>query len=156
MLNGTCGISLSFLPSASSADVSSINIANQEGPRENAEVVMDKVISSPTKSANSQEATEKRERMDGDDCVDGKGIIKGIQKKKAKIKPHKCDTNMNDHVVDIVLPPGTLLTSVCGIDLLPEDSGCALQFMEFCATFGEVNEIKIYISYCLAFVLHNI
>ena len=49
---------------------------------------------------------------------------------------------MNDHVVDIVLPPGTLLTSVCGIDLLPEDVGCALHFMEFCATFGEVNEIE--------------
>ncbi|KAJ8442520.1 hypothetical protein Cgig2_022403 [Carnegiea gigantea] len=141
LLDGTCDMSFSQ-PPASSSDESSANKANQERLTENAQVVPDDVVRSPMQPANSQEATEKRERMDGDECVDLEGITKKIQKKKAKIKPHKQDASMNDHVVDIVLPPGTLLTSVCGIDLLPEDVGCALHFMEFCATFGEVLDMR--------------
>lgn len=51
----------------------------------------------------------------------------------------KCATNLEKtEVVDIPLPQGTILTTVWGIDLSPEDVGHALQFLEFCASFGKV------------------
>ena len=40
--------------------------------------------------------------------------------------------------VDVPLPQGTRLTAATGIELLPEDVGDALQFLEFCAAFGKV------------------
>jgi hypothetical protein len=40
--------------------------------------------------------------------------------------------------VDIQLPQGTCLTAVAGIELPPETVGNALQFLEFCASFGKV------------------
>ncbi|CAA2984301.1 Hypothetical predicted protein [Olea europaea subsp. europaea] len=43
---------------------------------------------------------------------------------------------------DNPLPQGTELTTVRGIDLQPEDVGNALQFLEFCATFGKILEVK--------------
>lgn len=43
---------------------------------------------------------------------------------------------------DIVLPQGTLLTEVTGIELPDHDVGAALQFLEFCGSFGEVLDIK--------------
>ncbi|CAI9758388.1 unnamed protein product [Fraxinus pennsylvanica] len=42
----------------------------------------------------------------------------------------------------IPLPQGTELTTVGGIDVQPEDIGNALQFLEFCATFGKILEVK--------------
>ncbi|XAR51553.1 hypothetical protein NMG60_11006211 [Bertholletia excelsa] len=44
--------------------------------------------------------------------------------------------------LDIPLPMGTELTTVAGIELLPEDVGHALQFLEFCATFQEILDLK--------------
>ncbi|GMH30600.1 hypothetical protein Nepgr_032443 [Nepenthes gracilis] len=52
----------------------------------------------------------------------------------------KCEDN-GIHVI-IKLPQGTELTSVAEIDFPHEDVGNALQFLEFCATFGEVLGIK--------------
>ncbi|OIT21514.1 PREDICTED: uncharacterized protein LOC109218827 [Nicotiana attenuata] len=40
------------------------------------------------------------------------------------------------------LPQGTGLTAVGGIDLQSEDIGNALQFLEFCAVFGKILDIK--------------
>lgn len=42
----------------------------------------------------------------------------------------------------IPLPEGTNLTTVVGIQINPEDVGNALQFLEFCAAFGEVMQMK--------------
>ena len=76
-------------------------------------------------------------------------------KKQAKIKDSlnaqgfkKCATNLEqtEAEINIPLPMATILTTVWGIDLSPEDVGHALQFLEFCAAFGKV------ISYIL-FVL---
>ncbi|KAL2498430.1 Zinc-finger domain of monoamine-oxidase A repressor R1 protein [Abeliophyllum distichum] len=43
---------------------------------------------------------------------------------------------------EILLPQGTELTTVGGVDVRPEDVGNALQFLEFCATFGKILEVK--------------
>ncbi|XVE77423.1 hypothetical protein DITRI_Ditri13aG0061300 [Diplodiscus trichospermus] len=40
------------------------------------------------------------------------------------------------------LPQGTSLITVAGIDMPPKDVGHALQFLEFCAAFGEVLDMK--------------
>jgi hypothetical protein len=39
---------------------------------------------------------------------------------------------------EIVLPRGTPVTTIAGADLADEDVGPALQFYEFCRSFGEV------------------
>ncbi|GAB2299949.1 hypothetical protein Dimus_033994 [Dionaea muscipula] len=44
--------------------------------------------------------------------------------------------------LDITLPEGIEISKVADIYLPPEDVGGALQFMEFCATFGEILGIK--------------
>ncbi|XWS75441.1 hypothetical protein CRYUN_Cryun01aG0088300 [Craigia yunnanensis] len=44
--------------------------------------------------------------------------------------------------MDSQLPQGTSLITVAGVDLPPKDVGHALQFLEFCAAFGEVLDMK--------------
>lgn len=39
---------------------------------------------------------------------------------------------------EIVVPRGTLVTCVAGVEMQPEDVGAAIQFLEFCRSFGEV------------------
>ncbi|XP_020251945.1 uncharacterized protein LOC109829199 isoform X2 [Asparagus officinalis] len=78
--------------------------------------------------------------------------------------PLKCDNNGNmrvDHLKkvrkskklaakahnktireDIVLPQGSPLIEVSGIELLVQDVGAALQFLEFCNSFSEVLDVK--------------
>ncbi|KAK6913483.1 Zinc-finger domain of monoamine-oxidase A repressor R1, partial [Dillenia turbinata] len=43
---------------------------------------------------------------------------------------------------EIQLPQGAELTNVAGVDVPTEDVGHALQFLEFCATFGKVLDVK--------------
>ncbi|XAR71349.1 hypothetical protein NMG60_11028563 [Bertholletia excelsa] len=45
-------------------------------------------------------------------------------------------------IPDIPLPLGTQLTNVAGIELPLEDVGLALQFLEFCAAFEEILDLK--------------
>ncbi|KAK8521364.1 hypothetical protein V6N12_005272 [Hibiscus sabdariffa] len=52
------------------------------------------------------------------------------KKKNVEVKSEASD-------YDIVLPQGTLLNCVDGIELPAEDVGHALQFLEFCEAFGE-------------------
>ncbi|KAI3462522.1 hypothetical protein Pfo_019185 [Paulownia fortunei] len=47
-----------------------------------------------------------------------------------------------DFHADIPLPLGIELNSVAGIDVRTEDVGNALQFLEFCAVFGKILEVK--------------
>lgn len=44
--------------------------------------------------------------------------------------------------VEIILPHGTEMTNVANVDFPVQDVGDALQFNEFCSTFGEVLDIK--------------
>ncbi|KAK8532239.1 hypothetical protein V6N13_131575 [Hibiscus sabdariffa] len=59
-------------------------------------------------------------------------------KLQSVIKPCK-DRKLD---IDIQLPQGTNLITVAGVDLPPNDVGHALQFLEFCAAFGEVLDMK--------------
>lgn len=43
-----------------------------------------------------------------------------------------------DQNVEIELPQGTELTNIAGVDMPSGDIGHALQLVEFCETFGEV------------------
>lgn len=58
------------------------------------------------------------------------------KKKNVKLKNKASDA-------EILLPQGILLNSIVGIDLSVEDVGHALQFLEFCEAFGEVNLLSI-------------
>ena len=44
--------------------------------------------------------------------------------------------------MEIHLPKGTELINLAGVDMPSEDIGHALQLLEFCETFGEVNFYK--------------
>lgn len=70
---------------------------------------------------------------------------------KANVKAiKKCVMNLEDIKVeaDLPLPKGAIMTTVVGIELPPEDVGHALQFIEFCATFGKVVSCCIWLWYC--------
>ncbi|XP_048537542.1 uncharacterized protein LOC125516109 isoform X2 [Triticum urartu] len=43
---------------------------------------------------------------------------------------------------EIVIPRGTLVTCVAGVEMQPEDVGAAIQFLEFCRSFGEIFQIR--------------
>lgn len=43
---------------------------------------------------------------------------------------------------EIVVPRGTLVTCVAGVEMQPEDVGAAIQFLEFCRSFGEIFQIR--------------
>ncbi|PON78195.1 Zinc-finger domain containing protein [Parasponia andersonii] len=67
------------------------------------------------------------------------------RKAKALDQSHeikKCATSLEQTEVSVPLPQGTILTTVWGIELSPEDIGHALQFLEFCASFGKVLDIR--------------
>lgn len=114
------------------------------------EVVDDKdnVRRSPRKFNAPQEVTKNDEKMSDINC--GK-VTKKVKKEKVQAEPkvksgkHQKDINIDHVVVDVVLPPGSLLTNVAGIDLLPDDIGHALQFLEFCSAFREVIYGKIFL-----------
>lgn len=48
----------------------------------------------------------------------------------------RTDDHVGELPVEIVLPRGTLLTRIAGVELRPEDVGRAIQFLEFCRSFG--------------------
>ncbi|GMI85479.1 hypothetical protein HRI_002217200 [Hibiscus trionum] len=72
------------------------------------------------------------------------GVSDGIEndntsgKLQSVVRPSK-DRKLD---IDIQLPQGTSLITVAGVDLPPNDVGDALQFLEFCAAFGEVLDMK--------------
>ncbi|PSS30575.1 Cell division cycle-associated 7-like protein [Actinidia chinensis var. chinensis] len=57
-------------------------------------------------------------------------------------KPRISKGGMKGKDTSIPLPQGTELTTVAGIDLPLDDVGHALQFLEFCAAFEEILELK--------------
>ncbi|XP_044953790.1 uncharacterized protein LOC123403953 isoform X1 [Hordeum vulgare subsp. vulgare] len=57
-------------------------------------------------------------------------------------KVNLVQTESNDALKDeIVVPRGTLVTCIAGIKLQSEDVGAAIQFLEFCRSFGQVCRI---------------
>ena len=58
------------------------------------------------------------------------------KKKNVKVKSKASDA-------EVLLPQGILLNCIADIDLPVEDVGHALQFLEFCEAFGEVNFLSV-------------
>lgn len=69
-----------------------------------------------------------------------------IENSNSNLEERKQKRMKQENDVDIYakipLPQGTELASVAGIELAPEDVGHALQFLEFCAAFGEILDLK--------------
>ncbi|KAM6572847.1 hypothetical protein CsatA_016927 [Cannabis sativa] len=76
------------------------------------------------------------------------GVLISSKDAKAKVcktkalEIKKCAVLEQTEVEDVPLPQGTLLTTVWGFELSPEDVGHALQFLEFCLTFGKVLDVR--------------
>ncbi|XP_039027536.1 uncharacterized protein LOC120161327 isoform X3 [Hibiscus syriacus] len=87
------------------------------------------------------EITKRRDSTTSDEDSGGSDGLKNdnacgkLQSVKKLCKDRKLD-------VDIHLPQGASLITVAGVDLPPNDVGHALQFLEFCAAFGEVLDMK--------------
>ncbi|XP_031398600.1 uncharacterized protein LOC116209177 isoform X2 [Punica granatum] len=54
----------------------------------------------------------------------------------------RADKNITAAPVEVPLPKGTLLIAVAGVDLPAEAVGDVLQFLEFCAAFGKVLDLR--------------
>nr|XP_048328618.1 uncharacterized protein LOC107416538 isoform X2 [Ziziphus jujuba var. spinosa] len=100
--------------------------------------VLNDVSSGPAKPE------EERKVNDGQQDPRVSNTLKEDNAKAKKKALKKCTLNLEDRKVDIdlPLPQGTILTTVVGIELPPEDVGHALQFLEFFATFGKVFDVK--------------
>ena len=92
---------------------------------------------------------DKKEEKDGRTQKDG-GASSAVGNDKARVNPKKVPVSCKvdnctiilenkEYEVDIPLPQGASLMTVADIDLPPEDVGHALQFLEFCASFGKVS-----------------
>ncbi|GAV75644.1 zf-4CXXC_R1 domain-containing protein [Cephalotus follicularis] len=66
-----------------------------------------------------------------------KAPIESCIVKKCSVKPQTLELH-----AAVQLPMGTLLSSIAGFELRPKDVGDALQFLEFCAAFAEVLDLK--------------
>lgn len=82
-------------------------------------------------------------KKDGDSCKVNK-FPSEFQTKSKTAKERRLTTEIQNKEidVDINLPQGTYLMAVAGFELPPEDVGNALQFLEFCASFGKVLGLK--------------
>lgn len=114
------------------------NISQEVTKKEEVDDDKNNVRRSPKKNNSPQKVTKTDDNVS--DNNNGKETKKEKKTKIAKVKPCKFqkDTKIDHSVVDVILPPGSMLTNVAGIDLLPDEAGYALQFLEFCSAFGEV------------------
>ncbi|CAM0946681.1 unnamed protein product [Alopecurus aequalis] len=72
----------------------------------------------------------------------GKKRKSGVDDTPANKKPLSRVENTDALEDGIELPRGTVVTSVAGIELQPEDVGAVIQFLEFCRLFGKIFEIR--------------
>lgn len=117
------------------------NLARRTSPRK-----LD-VINNKSKESESCDA-----RDDLKEIVNGTIIVTkdgGGNRKRKKEKASNAANNKEvlkpqneDFHVEIPLPKGSDLLSVAGIDVCAEDVGEALQFLEFCAVFAKILEVK--------------
>ncbi|KAG8373717.1 hypothetical protein BUALT_Bualt11G0053800 [Buddleja alternifolia] len=80
--------------------------------------------------------------------VTEKEFVEPFENDKRKEEDSK--TAKADLYAEVPLPIGSELKNVCGIDVRAEDVGNALQFLEFCAVFGEASDFN-YIDIILHF-----
>ncbi|KAI3500113.1 hypothetical protein L1887_35929 [Cichorium endivia] len=63
-------------------------------------------------------------------------------KKSSKVDKNTLNLVNNLPQPTICLPSGSELVTIAGVDLPKEDAGNALQFLEFCSTFGKILDVK--------------
>lgn len=79
-------------------------------------------------------ADKKAKKVKGEHNINGDGLCNGEK------NPKRIKTNDTVHK-EIMLPLGTDLTSVAGIDVPADDVGNALEFLEFCSVFKKVSGV---------------
>ncbi|XP_059642758.1 uncharacterized protein LOC132284649 [Cornus florida] len=102
----------------------------------------------PSEHGTNQKRKERDSSTHKDvEVLDSRKIGNDEGKPKTVVKSCKVERNAmkyqsTDLDSEISLPQGIELTTVAGIDLQPEDIGHALQFLEFCAAFAEILDLK--------------
>ncbi|XP_060193774.1 uncharacterized protein LOC132623090 isoform X1 [Lycium barbarum] len=91
-------------------------------------------ISSPNKKRSAEETPSEESQDSGKNNKE-----RSVSVEEDSVKDNTIE---NDPFALTSLPQGTGLTAVGGIDLQSEDVGNAFQFLEFCAAFGKILDIK--------------
>ncbi|XP_047955407.1 uncharacterized protein LOC125201369 isoform X3 [Salvia hispanica] len=130
----------------------------------NCSVCMKRRGHQPTGPAKATGFSSVTEMLTAEDSDNGKDVLSARKKGKERLnaddntsskrmKHSKLAETSQTIPKEIVLPVGTDLTSVAGIDVPAEDVGNALEFLEFCYVFGEILKLKDGEALC---VLRNI
>ncbi|KAH9675834.1 DDT domain-containing protein [Citrus sinensis] len=120
-------------------------------------------MKSPKKPKVSEEISEKEKfkvseevsridkpKEEGEKNEDGLGNLGGVKALNC-VKNAGVGSNLeavsefrgvNKCITEVPLPQSATLTTVAGAEIPPEDVGHALQFLEFCAAFGKVLDLK--------------
>ncbi|KAK4602191.1 hypothetical protein RGQ29_011297 [Quercus rubra] len=112
----------------------------------------DNGVISKKNNSKTHVSKDKKQEKDGRTQKDG-GASSAVGNDKARVNPKKVPVSSKvdnctiilenkEYEVDIPLPQGASLMTVADIDLPPEDVGHALQFLEFCASFGKVIDVR--------------
>ncbi|KAJ9562002.1 hypothetical protein OSB04_007162 [Centaurea solstitialis] len=94
---------------------------------------------------DGNEAEEKNVDEGGEDLDGGCDQNANQQAKDKKYSKAKKNTlNLSNNLLEAIirLPTGSELVTIAGVDLPKEDAGNALQFLEFCATFGKILDVR--------------
>ncbi|TXG57823.1 hypothetical protein EZV62_015652 [Acer yangbiense] len=70
------------------------------------------------------------------------GIVMNDVMKNENDGGYFVETKKSKTQADVQLPLGANLTTIAGTEITPENVGSALQFLEFCAAFGEVLDLS--------------
>lgn len=114
-------------------------------------------IELPSSQSHVEGSTEGQDAMEADDEKLCKIAAEAMAELKLSSEGHNVGSGENQVDLDvkprILMPVGTELTTVCGIEIQPKDLGKALQFLEFCNAFGEASDVLIWNSIILFAVL---
>ncbi|XP_073018598.1 uncharacterized protein [Primulina eburnea] len=117
------------------------NLARRTSPRK-----LDVINNKSKKRQSCNARDDLKEIVNGTIIVtkDGGGNGKRRKEKESKATNNKdvLKPQNEDFHIEIPLPMGSDLLSVAGIDVCAEDVGEALQFLEFCAVFAKILEVK--------------
>ncbi|KAL1566581.1 hypothetical protein AAHA92_02176 [Salvia divinorum] len=131
-----------------------------ENTKDNDEILKEKSVNEVEKKPKKSRKKLEKDDSKQSDVNPDKNVNCGItMTRKDVVKPLGKDNTMRDEIEsantlvvlkqhnsnifpDIPMPLGTELNNVAGFDVSTEDVGNALQFLEFCAAFGKILEVK--------------
>ncbi|XP_024037214.1 uncharacterized protein LOC18039540 isoform X3 [Citrus clementina] len=136
---------LKEIPSINGDDGVSLRMKSPKKPRVSEE------ISEKEKFKVSEEVSRiDKPKEEGEKNEDGLGNLGGVKALNC-VKNAGVGSNLeavsesrgvNKCITEVPLPRSATLTTVAGAEIPPEDVGHALQFLEFCAAFGKVLDLK--------------